>query len=266
MSGLRPPVFAGVARGVGTTTLARALHGVDGGLAPGGRPAGGVAADVLVCRADSLSQLTDAGSPVLAVVADRPPRLDRIPGRFGTIVTVPDIAAWHGLHDPEVAGLLAVAPGRRSARTQAYVDALLAITAAVLRSGVLARPGTAGQGPTGPAHHRAAPAVRVTPGGRAVPARPVPVPALPTSALPTSALPSPVVPAPVLAAPAVPAPVRATGRPLWRGLRAVERVPVRVAPSTPVPLRRSAATAPVPGPRPGPPLLDDDALESMRAG
>ncbi|GEC21223.1 hypothetical protein PHY01_35060 [Pseudonocardia hydrocarbonoxydans] len=254
MSGLRPPVFAGVAAGVGTTTLARALHGVDGGLARGGRPAGGAVADVLVCRVDSLAHVAGLSCPVLAVVADRPPRLDRIAGRFGAVVTVPDVAAWHGLDAPEVAGLLAVAPGRRPARMQAFVDALLAVTAAVLRSGVLVRSGAhhrgaaPGPGPSGRASAERSPRPPVA----AVPARPSrPVPPHPSrpGAVPTRPSTGPSPAAGVSAAsgvsaaagppPAVPRPPARPDRPR---ARAVPPGPVVPAP---VPAPLLAVPAPV---------------------
>ncbi|MBW0136760.1 hypothetical protein [Pseudonocardia abyssalis] len=240
---MRPPVVVGVAPGVGTSTLAAALHGVDGGVI------GGDPVDVLVCRVDSFALAAAVGAPVLAVVADRPPRLDR----FGAVVAVPDIAAWHGLDAPEVAGLLAVAPPHRPARLVPYIDALLEIASAVVASGALGHPSR--------------PVVMDGP-------RPTPV------ALPVA---PPAAPPPVAgratrlpAAPAVPVPARAVERPLWRGLQAVQREPVllRAPTAPPVPVHRWTGTPPVPvSGRPlrlraeGPSRdLDDDALESMRTG
>ncbi|QJY45236.1 hypothetical protein [Pseudonocardia broussonetiae] len=249
MSGLRAPVIVGVAGGVGTSTLASALHAVDGGrVGAGSRP------DVLVCRADSLHLAERGVAQVLVVVADRAPRLDRV-GAGTTVVVVPDVAAWHGLDAPEVAGLLALAPAHRPARLAAYIAALLDVAAALVRSGVLAHP--------------AAPA-RPVPLVLPAPARPpaVPLPAAPLPAVPLPVVPLPVVPLPVVPLPVVSLPSRpaapalvviAGGRPvappvpvvdraLWRGLRAVQRTPAEPA-------------APAAGSEP-----DDDALEPTRAG
>lgn len=229
MSGLRAPVVAGVVGGVGTSTLAAALHAVDGGrMGTGSRP------DLLVCRADSLHLAERGVAPVLVVVADRAPRLDRV-GAGTTVVVVPDVPAWHGLDAPEVAGLLALAPAHRPARLAAYIAALLDVAAALVRSGVLAPP--------------------------AAPARPVPL-VLPAPARPP-VLPLPVVSPPVVSPPVRPAapalvavagglpvgpPVIGRDRALWRGLRAVQRTPAEPA-------------APAAGSEP-----DDDALEPTRAG
>lgn len=233
MSGLRAPVVAGVAGGVGASTLAAALHAVDGGRAvAGSRP------DVLVCRADSLHLAGGRPAPVLVVVADRPPRLDRTDA--GTaVVVVPDVAAWHGLGAPEVAGLLALAPAHRPTGLGPYIAALLDVAAALVRSGVLERPAPASD-----------PAPLVLP----APARP---PVAPLPVVPLPVVPRPLVsPASRPAAPAlvvvgggrpVAPPVPVADRALWRGLRAVQRTPT--GPSG------RAGSEP-----------DDDALEPTRAG
>lgn len=275
MSAVRAPRFAGVAGSVGTSTLAAALHGVDAGRYAGGP------VDVLVCGVDSLSTAARLGGPVLAVVADRVPRLDRLTAGFGTAVTVPEISAWRELDTPDVAGLLAMAPQRRPARLRPYIEALLELTAALLRCGVLEQPAR-------PVRLSCTPAVmaRVAP----APVRPVvvvgpqpqprPVPVVPVPVVPIPVVPIPVVPVPVVPMPVVAVPdVRAfrgpgfAGRPLWRGLQAVERVPVLLsaAASAPVPVRRAEPPVPVPvGGRPravaATAELDDDAVESMRVG
>ncbi|MHA6780090.1 hypothetical protein ACVGOW_03695 [Pseudonocardia saturnea] len=287
MSGVRAPLFAGVTGGVGTSTLAAALHGVDTGRYAGGP------VDVLVCGVGSLATAARLGVPVLAVVADRAPRLDRLTAGFGAVVTVPEISAWREVQAPDVAGLLAVAPQRRPARLRPYIEALLEITAALLRCGVLEQPARPVRPSVTPAvMARVAPAaVRPVVGpqpipGPVVPAPVVPAPVVPAPVVPAPVVPGPVVPAPVVPAPVVPAPVVPgpvvpgpvvpgpvvpdgtgpasrrpgfVGRPLWRGLQAVERVPVRRAgPTAPVGGRpRSAADTTEP---------DDDALESMRVG
>ncbi|MBW0129393.1 hypothetical protein [Pseudonocardia oceani] len=238
MSGLRAPVVAGVAGGVGTSTLAAALHAVDGGRAvASSRP------DVLVCRADSLHLAGRRPVPVLVVVADRPPRLERT-GADTAVVVAPDVAAWHELDAPEVAGLLALAPAHRPAGLASYIAALLDVAAALVRSGVLERP---------------APPSRPAPLVLPAPARPTVAPpsVVPRPLVPRSLVSPPLVSPP--SRPAVPAlivvgsgrpvapPVPVADRALWRGLRAVQRTP----------------TSP-PGPAGSEP--DDDALEPTRAG
>ena len=70
MTALRPPVIAGITRGTGTSTVALALHGVDGGVWAG--PEGG--ADVLVADRSAMRRLGSLGPrpagprPVLAIV------------------------------------------------------------------------------------------------------------------------------------------------------------------------------------------------------
>ncbi|MDN5933988.1 MAG: hypothetical protein L0I24_23440 [Pseudonocardia sp.] len=256
MSGVRAPRFAGVTGGLGTSTLAAALHGVDTGRYAGGP------VDVLVCGVDSLSTAARLGGPVLAVVADRAPRLDRFTAGFGAVVTIPEIGAWRELEAPDVAGLLGMAPQRRPARMRPYIEALLEVTAALLRSGVLEQPAR-------PVRPSLTPAVmaRVAP----VPVRPVVV--VGPQRLPVRVVPAPVVPTPVVRvaggaralAPAGTGPASGgpgvAGRPLWRGLQAVERVPVlpSAAAPTPVPVRRTEPAATTAG-------LDDDAVESQRVG
>jgi hypothetical protein len=252
VSGVRPPRFAGITGGVGTSTLAGALHGVYSGRYAGGP------VDVLVCRVGSLSTAARLGGPVLAVVADRAPRLDRLGSGFGAVVTVPEIAAWRELDAPDLAGLLGVAPQRRSARLQPYVDALLEITAALLRSGVLQRPPRRSFAQPGPARpvevgRPRHPVVTAPTRARPVPVAPAPVTpgaavAARTAVARVAA--APVVPTPVVvpvpAVPTVGAPLVATP-PLWRGLLAVERVPA--------PARTTLAAG-----------LDDDAVESAGVG
>lgn len=251
MSGVRAPRFAGVTGGVGTSTLAAALHGVDTGRYAGGP------VDVLVCGVDSLSTAARLGGPVLAVIADRAPRLDRLTAGFGAVVTVPEIGAWRELGAPDVAGLLAVAPQRRPARLRPYIEALLEITAALLRSGVLeqpARPVRPSFTPSVMARVAPAPARPVVVAGpQRLPLPVVPLPAGPPPLVPVPIGPLPVVPVPAGVAPASRAP-EVAGRPLWRGLRAVERGPVGGRP------RAEAAG------RSTPTGLDDDAVESMRVG
>lgn len=285
MSGVRAPRFAGITGGVGTSTLAAALHGVDTGRYAGGP------VDVLVCGPGSLGTAARLGAPVLVVVAERPPRLDRLAAGFGAVVTVPEIAAWRALDAPDVGGLLGVVPQRLPARMRPYADALLEITAALLRSGVLERPAH-------PVRPSVTPAAMERPaeiGRRRTAAVPAPVARLRVVPVPVviggSAVPVPGIAGPVVAHPDRPAPVATTtgaaanptaaraavariaaasvtpapaasttavARPLWRGLQAVQRTPVPVGGRV-----RSDA--------PGPTELDDDAVESqavdpLRAG
>ena len=90
MTAVRRPVIAGVTHGSGTSTLAAALHTIDGGLlAPG--TAG--EADVLVCRSDEQSLRQAAAlacapsgpRPVLVLAGIAPgiPTPTVPPGRFG---------------------------------------------------------------------------------------------------------------------------------------------------------------------------------------
>ena len=121
-AGRRPPSVAGVAGGVGTTTIARALAGVDRGVFTG-RPV-----DVLVCRATAES-LVRAGRaaylitsqqhprPVLAVnTADpagpsRPSaaRMRLLEPHTAGVVVLPYVRRWRDLATPlqDVTGLLA---------------------------------------------------------------------------------------------------------------------------------------------------------------
>lgn len=250
MSGVRAPRFAGVTSGVGTTTLAAALHGVDTGRYPGGP------VDVLVCGTGSLAAAARLGGPVLAVVAGCPPRLDRLTAGFGAVVIVPEIAAWRALEAPDVAGLLGVAPQRRPARMRPYVDALLEITAALLRSGVLEGPAPAGERHRPAAVARTA-VERIAAATSSRVARPAGVvaPASPSAV---------VAPDPAAGAATV-------ARPLWRGLQAVERAPVLLSAAAPAPVPVSRAAPSAPEPVGGRALrlraeLDDDAVESLRTG
>ncbi len=117
----RAPLVAGVAGGVGTTTIARALAGVDRGVFTG-RPV-----DVLVCRAtaDSLVRAARAAylissqqhrRPVLAVnTADiagpsRPgvARMRLLEPHTAGVVVLPYVRRWRDLATPlaDVTGLL----------------------------------------------------------------------------------------------------------------------------------------------------------------
>jgi hypothetical protein len=150
---MRRPVVAGVGGGVGTTTLAVALRGRDGGREALGR------ADILACRgtADSLARVADAldrpwpgARPVVAVTLG-PRRLDRGPFRARldlldraaeAVVLLPHVARWQTLADPlaDAVGLLADPSERRSRSLRAYAAALHELAAAVVASGRLDSP------------------------------------------------------------------------------------------------------------------------------
>lgn len=151
MNGLRRPVVAGVAGGVGVTTLAVALCGADGGRDVD-------AADIVVCRGTSESlrraaviaeSLTGpAPHPVLAVTAgagSRAPhtaRLRELERAFGRVVVLPHVGAWRELVDPltEAASLHTHPVEALPRPVRGYVDALREVAVAVTTSGRLLDP------------------------------------------------------------------------------------------------------------------------------
>jgi hypothetical protein len=178
MSAVRRPVITGVTRGSGTSTLAAALHTIDGGLlAPGAAGA----ADVLVCRSDeqSLRQATalacaPSGPRPVLVLAGIAPGIPTPPvpaGRFGAVVALPHVRRWlvspagtlAGDARGEAAAVLAYPPERLPPDVRGYAAALHRIVSALVGSGQLqravpplvSRPVIAalwrGRGPTGPA-------------------------------------------------------------------------------------------------------------------
>jgi hypothetical protein len=172
MSQLRAPRLAGVAGGVGTTTLATAVHGYDRGRAVDR----GV--EILVCRstgdslhaaATVLAGLASAGHPrpVLAVVADQPTplraplraRLRMIEPQASGLVRVPYVTHWRDLTDPltEAARLSEWPADQLPRALRGYGEALARLAEAVLRSGLLtsAQPGGPRPGVSGTGPHRA---------------------------------------------------------------------------------------------------------------
>lgn len=147
---------AGVAGGVGTTTVATALGAADRGVFVG-RPV-----DVLVCRAtgDSLIRAGRAAQlvaqvtgrrPVLAVTAadahgpSRPvtTRLRLLEPHAAAVVVLPYVRRWRELASPldEVRGLAAAHPAELPRRLRRYADALRDLRSAVNgRSPASARP------------------------------------------------------------------------------------------------------------------------------
>jgi hypothetical protein len=147
MSALRRPVITGVTRGSGTSTLAAALHTIDGGLLAAGTTG---EADVLVCRSDepSLRQAAAlACAPtgprpvlVLAGIAPGAPVPPVPVGRFGAVVTLPHVRRWlAGGARGEAAAVLAFPPERLPADVRGYAAALHRIVAALVDSGQLQR-------------------------------------------------------------------------------------------------------------------------------
>lgn len=151
MRGVRAPVIAGIGAGAGTTTVATALHGLDGGIAVA--PADHV--DVLVWRSGGASPgrleefvgATPAGARarlVLAVVLDDTavgralPAVGRYP--FAHVALLPHVAALRDRNLPrsEVATLLARRPEQLGGPLRAYVDALRELAGAVVAGGGLA--------------------------------------------------------------------------------------------------------------------------------
>jgi hypothetical protein len=146
MTRVRRPVISGVTRGSGTSTLAAALHAVDGGLL-----VPGAAADVLVCRSDaqslwqaaSLARAASGPRPVL-VLGGTAPGIPAPPvpaGHFGAVVALPHLRRWStGEARGEAAAVLAYAPERLPQDVRAYAGALHRIVSALIASGQLQRP------------------------------------------------------------------------------------------------------------------------------
>ncbi|WP_433273968.1 hypothetical protein ACQPZA_24020 [Pseudonocardia xinjiangensis] len=152
---------AGVAGGVGTTTVATAIGASDGGVFAG-RPVG-----VLVCRAtgDSLiragraAQLVAAATgrhPVLAVTAadssgpSRPvsARLRLLEPHAAAVVVLPFVRRWRDLATPleDVRGLLTLPRAEVPRALRRYAAALHDLSAALeRRSPAAARPATPGR-------------------------------------------------------------------------------------------------------------------------
>lgn len=176
MNMLSAPRIAGVAGGVGTTTVATALRAYDRGRE------GERGVDVLVCRStgQSLHQaativawLADNGRPrpVLAVTSDQPgtthstckARLRMMEPRLAVVV-LPYVGHWREMTDPlGEAALLSERPADELPKAlRTYAHALASLAGLVLRSGLLGDPGF------GPAPARESQSVRSTGGMRAV--------------------------------------------------------------------------------------------------
>lgn len=176
MTRLRVPVVAGVTAGVGTTTVAAALHGLDGGVVadcvdgPAARrltdlPAGGV--DVLVCRGDaaSLHRLAvlvgTAGpvdpvarpGPVLAVMLDAGVTDTMARGRIladlwplrprsGRVTVLPYVATLQGkdVSRTHLGMLLGRRPEQLGSGLRRFADAVRGLAATLVAAGVLTTP------------------------------------------------------------------------------------------------------------------------------
>lgn len=190
---MRAPIVGGVAGGVGTTTVATALHGTEAGRVDR-------RCDVVVCRGtgDSLRRaaalaehLGPRPRPVLAVNSDggcagRGPlhaRLRMIEPHFSAVVLLPRVGRWATLPEPleEAAGLLAVPTRELPRALRPYALALHELATAVATAGRL---------------HRTAPhAARRTPtSARVGPVEQVAVGAVPAEQ--AAALSAPAAPAP----------------------------------------------------------------------
>lgn len=189
MSTLSAPRIAGVAGGVGTTTLATALRAYDRGRE------GQRGVDVLACRStgQSLHQaatvvawLADNGRPrpVLAVTPDQPgplhgssrARLRMMDPQLAAVVVLPYVSHWRDLTDPLAeAALLSERPAEELPRPlRAYGRALASLAELVLRSGLLgARGPVLTTPPAGSPSIHSSGGIRAVPAGPARPAGPV---------------------------------------------------------------------------------------------
>ena len=156
MTALSAPRIAGVAGGVGTTTLATALRAYDRGRE------GARGVDVLACRAtgQSLHQaativawLADNGRPrpVLAVTSEQPgqlhgtckARLRMMDPQLAAVVLMPHVGHWREMTDPlaEAAMLSEQTADELPKPLRPYGRALASLAELVLRSGLLGTPG-----------------------------------------------------------------------------------------------------------------------------
>jgi hypothetical protein len=185
VTGMRPPVVGGAGGGVGTTMLALALCGRDGGI-PG-------VADVLVCRAtvESLGRAADvlerAGPgprPVLAVTLDgarlpRGPvraRLRTLEPQASAVVLLPHVRTWRTADAPSAqAATLLVEPVERvPGPLRAYATAVHDVAAAVVASGRLQTASPPPDSAGAPGDRALSPPDSAVAPGRRAPSRPDP--------------------------------------------------------------------------------------------
>lgn len=147
MRSVRRPVITGVIRGSGTSTLAAALHSIDGGLLVPGTAG---EADVLVCRSDEQSMrqaatlaCAPAGPRPVLLLAGIAPGIPTPPvptGLFGAVVVLPHVRRWLGGDARgEAAAVLAYPPERLPPDVRGYAAALHRIVSALVGSGQLQR-------------------------------------------------------------------------------------------------------------------------------
>lgn len=175
MSALRAPRVAGIAGGVGTTTVATALRGYDRGRAAD------EGVEVLVCRSTGMSLHAAASAitwlvangrqrPVLVVNADLPgplrgplrARIRMIEPQVAGLIVLPFVVHWREQADPlnEAARLSECSIDQLPRGLRGYGEGIAAIAETVLRSGML-RSGVAhSEGPGGP--HTTPPVNRTT--------------------------------------------------------------------------------------------------------
>ena len=136
----RPPLVAGIAPGVGTSTLAAALHARDGGVLDR-------RADIVVCRPTAAAlraaaAVTGHGPRPVLVVTGGPmaaPLPAALRARFGAVVEVPHVPRWAGREAPlaEAAEVLVEPAQDRPEALHRYAAALRIVVAALLGSGQL---------------------------------------------------------------------------------------------------------------------------------
>ena len=190
MTALRVPVVVGLGRGVGTSTVAAALHAHEGTDRD-------TAADVVVCtdpeQAAAVTPVRSGRLPLLVVTGDghapAPGRLWAVESRFGAVVLLPRVERWAGLAQPadELTTLLGQPYDHLARPLQDYAGALRLLAAALVRSGQL-------MVPTPPSVLRPRPVELwrgLLPVERTVPVRPVLLPrptVLPAAVLPAAVL------------------------------------------------------------------------------
>lgn len=136
---LRVPVIVGLGRGVGTSTVAAALHAHEGDDRDTG-------ADVVVCadpeRAATVATDRAGRLPLLAVTGAGYVRSRSVEARFGAVVLLPHVGRWAGLARPsdELAALLGQPFDHLPRPLQDYAGALRLLAAALVRSGQLIDP------------------------------------------------------------------------------------------------------------------------------
>ncbi|MCO1657250.1 hypothetical protein [Pseudonocardia humida] len=261
----RTPLVTGIDTGVGTSTLAAALHARDGGVLSR-------EADVVVCaateeslRAAAVVACPGSGPRPVLVVTGGPlaaPLPPAIRTRYCAVVDLPRIDDWAA----EAGDVLGIPADRLTAPLQSYAEALRALVSALLSGGVLAasappmviRPRAADpwrgtHRPTPPPPVR--PAAVVGPAESAGSPRPAAAPA--RHRLPDSAPCAPVPPVPPVRRPSTdPEPTAATPTP--RTAPAGERASRPVGPArTTRPPRRLTDVRSAP-PRPPRATRDED--------